>query len=96
MNDRKTIIITLTDQAPKAKVGVFNYGKPISDEDLDQIWFSFYKSDKARTRSYSETGLGLSIVKAIMEQHRNQYGVLNHEDGVEFWFEVDRAEDRSQ
>lgn len=91
LNERKTIIITLSHQATKAKVGVFNYGKPISDEDLEQIWFSFYKADKARTRSYSGIGLGLSIVKAIMEQHRNQYGVLNHEDGVEFWFEVARG-----
>lgn len=96
LDERKTIVITLTEQGPKAKVGVLNYGKPISDEDLDQIWFNFYKADKARTRSYAGTGLGLSIVKAIMEQHRNQYGVVNHEDGVEFWFEVDRVEDGSQ
>ena len=96
LDERKTIIITLTEQGPKAKTAVFNYGKPISDEDLEQIWFSFYKADKARTRSYAGTGLGLSIVKAIMEQHRNQYGVVNHEDGVEFWFEVDRVEEGSQ
>lgn len=87
----KIIKITIASLAEKAKVSVFNYGKQISKEDLEQIWLSFYKADKARTRSYAGTGLGLSIVKAIMEQHHNQYGVLNHADGVEFWFELDRV-----
>ncbi len=91
VDERKIIKISITGLAEKVKVAVFNYGKQISEEDLDQIWLSFYKADKARTRSYAGTGLGLSIVKAIMEQHHNQYGVINHEDGVEFWFELDRV-----
>ncbi len=91
VDERKNIKISIIGSTEKAKVSVFNYGKQIDEEDLDQIWLSFYKADKARTRSYAGTGLGLSIVRAIMEQHHNQYGVLNHEDGVEFWFELDRV-----
>ncbi len=91
VDERKVIKITITGLAEKVRVSLFNSGKPIPEEDLDQVWFSFYKVDKARTRSYAGTGLGLSIVKAIMEQSRNRYGVFNHEGGVEFWFEVDRA-----
>ena len=34
-------------------------------------------------------GIGLSIVKAIMESHNKPYGVINHSNGVEFWFELD-------
>ena len=45
--------------------------------------------DKARTREYGGSGIGLSIVKAIMESFHRECGVLNHEDGVEFWFELD-------
>ena len=45
--------------------------------------------DKARTREYGGSGIGLSIVKAIMEAHHKEYGVRNFENGVEFWFEVD-------
>lgn len=91
VDERKTIRISIAGLADKAKLSVFNYGQRISKEDIDQIWLSFYKADKARTRSYAGTGLGLSIVKAIMERHHNQYGVLNHDDGVEFWFELDRV-----
>ena len=71
------------------RVSVFNTGKCIPEEELDKIWIKFYKVDKARTREYGGSGIGLSIVKAIMESMNQKCGVLNHEDGVEFWFELD-------
>lgn len=69
-----------------AKIHVYNNGNPIPEEDLPNLWTKFYKVDKARTRAYGGSGIGLSIVKAIMEAHHQQYGVANCEDGVEFWF----------
>ena len=45
--------------------------------------------DKARTREYGGNGIGLSIVKAIMNSLQQEYGVQNYENGVEFWFELD-------
>ena len=72
-----------------AKIHVYNNGTPIPEEDLPNLWTKFYKVDKARTRAYGGSGIGLSIVKAIMEAHHQQYGVVNHEDGVEFWFTLD-------
>ena len=46
------------------------------------------KVDKAHTREYGGNGIGLSIVKAIMESFHHEYGVNNYENGVEFWFEL--------
>lgn len=77
------------DHAGKVRISVFNTGLPVPQESIDQIWTSFYKVDKARTRDYGGTGLGLSIVKAIQDRHNNKYGVVNHDNGVEFWFELD-------
>lgn len=71
------------------RVAVFNTGETIPEEELDKLWIKFYKVDKARTREYGGTGIGLSIVKAIMEAHNRGYGVKNHAAGVEFWFELD-------
>lgn len=70
-------------------VTVYNSGKNIADEDLERIWEKFYKTDKARTREYGGNGIGLSIVKAIMDSMGQEYGVRNVSDGVEFWFNLD-------
>ena len=49
------------------KITVFNTGTPIPEEDIPNLWNKFYKVDKARTREYGGSGIGLSIVKAIIE-----------------------------
>lgn len=70
-------------------IHVSNTGKPIPEEDLQQIWEKFFKVDKAHTRSYGGSGLGLSIVKAIMDSHHQKCGVKNTRTGVDFWFTLD-------
>ena len=88
--DGKSIIeIKTLKNGDKLRVSVFNTGAPIPEEDIDKIWTKFYKVDKARTREYGGNGIGLSIVKAVMEAHEQGYGVRNYDNGVEFWFELD-------
>jgi signal transduction histidine kinase len=77
------------ENSNKVRVSVFNTGEPIPDESLPHIWEKFYKVDKARTREYGGSGVGLSIVKAIMESMNQEYGVINYTNGVEFWFELE-------
>lgn len=71
------------------RVSVYNPGEPIPEESLDKVWVKFYKVDKARTREYGGSGIGLSIVKAIMDSHNRRCGVQNIQNGVEFWFELE-------
>ena len=73
----------------KAKVTVFNTGDNISEENLNRIWNRFFKADEARNRDDGGSGIGLSIVRAIMNNYGNDYGVENKTNGVEFYFEVD-------
>lgn len=84
------IEIRMIPMDDKLKVSVFNTGKPIPEEDLPNLWNKFYKVDKARTREYGGSGIGLSIVKAIMEGLNQEYGVQNYDNGVAFWFTLDR------
>jgi signal transduction histidine kinase len=86
---KKVIQITLEQKEKTVCVHVYNSGTTIPEDELDKIWVKFYKVDKARTREYGGSGIGLSIVKAIMKSHGQNCGVLNHKDGVEFWFELD-------
>ncbi len=83
------IRLTLREEMGKVRVSVFNTGAQIPQEDTEQIWNKFYKVDKARTREYGGHGIGLSIVRAIMESFQQEYGVDNYENGVAFWFELD-------
>ena len=62
------------------------------EESISKLWEKFYKVDKARTRAYGGSGIGLSIVKAIMEGHHQKCGVRNYDDGVAFWFTLDARE----
>lgn len=86
---QKIIDVKLTKMEHKVRVSVFNTGEPIPEESLPHIWEKFYKVDKARTREYGGSGVGLSIVKAIMESMNQDYGVINYDNGVEFWFELE-------
>ncbi len=83
------IEIKLQTHDDKVRISVFNTGEPIPEDSIDHIWEKFYKVDKARTREYGGSGVGLSIVKAIMDSMHQVYGVRNYDNGVEFWFELE-------
>lgn len=71
------------------RVGVFNTGNKISEEDIERIWDKFYKVDKARTHQYGGNGIGLSIVKAVLDYTKKPFGCINRDNGVEFYFHLD-------
>lgn len=85
----KIIEIKVIKDGDNVRVCVFNTGKHIPDEDIDNVWIKFYKVDKARTREYGGNGIGLSIVKAICDSYNKKCGVENVENGVMFWFDLD-------
>lgn len=91
MDEKRQIRIDLYSLEDKVRISVYNSAAPIPEDSLEKIFTSFYKVDKARTRALGGSGLGLSIVKAIQEQHHNAYGVINQDKGVTFWFEMDKA-----
>lgn len=86
--DDKIIRVTIEKKEESIRISVFNTGKNIPEESIPHIWDKFYKVDKARTREYGGSGVGLSIVKAVMESINQEYGVINEENGVTFYFEV--------
>ena len=89
VDNERRIEVRVLSKDDIVRVTVFNSGHPIPQEDLAKLWDKFYKVDKAHTREYGGNGIGLSIVKAIMESFHQKYGVRNFDNGVEFWFELD-------
>ncbi len=87
----RKIICSVRDTGEKYRLCVFNTGENIEEKHIDKIWTSFYRADKALSRSQGRFGLGLAIVSSIQKLHGEEYGVENKPDGVEFWFDIKKA-----
>lgn len=87
----KEIKISVTENEDCYTVSVYNSGKPIDENDIGNIWQSFYRADKSHSRAEGRFGLGLSIVASVQEVHKQSYNVRNTENGVEFSFTVKKA-----
>ncbi len=93
---QKIIDVKLEVKDGKVRVSVFNTGQPIPEDSIGHIWEKFYKVDKARTREYGGSGVGLSIVKAIMDSMNQRFGVENYTNGVLFWFELETVQEKNE
>ena len=87
---KKIVQLTVDDNLNTYRVSVYNSGDPIAEDELDKIWYSFYKSSKKRKNEDFHFGLGLPIVKAIQKRLGRECGVVNEHGGVRFWFDVDK------
>ena len=86
----KKIVITSKDMGSCCRISVFNTGRQIPGSDIENIWQSFYRADKSHSRAEGRFGLGLSIVAKLQDLHGQRYGVMNRENGVEFWFDIEK------
>lgn len=84
----KKINIFVEKKEDIVRINVFNTGRQLDEEEQKRIWDKFYKADKARSRDYGGTGIGLSVVKAIMSSLKMAYGCYNNDDGITFYFEL--------
>lgn len=85
----KKIIVKQTILNDGVKIEVIDHGEGIHEEDLPYVWDRYYKVDKTHERSKIGSGLGLSIVKGILELHRCDYGVHSKlHEGTTFWFTI--------
>lgn len=86
--EKKITIRTEKVSEQKLRLFIYNTGEKIAEEDLPKIWGRFYKADTSRNREKGGTGIGLAIVRAIMNNYHNDYGVKNYENGVEFYCDI--------
>ena len=85
--------MNLRDNHDKYIFSIYNTCKPLSEDDIKKIWGSFYKIDKAHSREKGGTGIGLYLVKTILELHTFEYGVKNINEGVEFYIEIPKQKE---
>lgn len=72
------------------RIEVSDTGEGIAQENLPYIWERYYKVEKNHKRSVTGSGLGLSIVRSIIDKHAGQYGVASQSgQGSTFWFSLE-------
>lgn len=90
--DHQIIVRQMLEQK-KVRIEIIDHGPGIEKEQLPYIWERYYKVDKTHVRSKVGSGLGLSIVRAVLELHKAEYGVISEEGkGSTFWFALPIAE----
>ena len=89
----KTVRIELLEKADSFAVHIIDSGEGIEADKLPYIWERYYKVDKTHRRAQMGSGLGLSIVKQILDAHSAAYGVNSTPgEGSDFWFEMKKAD----
>lgn len=89
--NESTITIETTERNERILVSVKDRGTGISKENLPKIWNRFFKEDSSRGKDRKSTGLGLSIVKEIINAHNQNIDVISTEGvGSEFIFSLDQ------
>ncbi|NCC87008.1 MAG: HAMP domain-containing histidine kinase [Clostridia bacterium] len=89
--DAKTVIVNQIIKDDVVKIEVIDYGEGVNQGDLPYIWERYYTIDKKHNRPIIGSGLGLSIVKKVIEMHDGAYGVES-EIGKSsiFWFSLNK------
>jgi len=86
--DPNIIRVDLSLEDDYCRISIKNTGDEIEDSIKERIWDTFFKKDKSRNRQFQSAGLGLSIVKNILDLHEGKYGFANTGDGVLFYFMI--------
>ena len=85
----RMVLVRQTVEYGAVKVEVIDHGEGIDAESLPYVWDRYYKVDKNHRRSAVGAGLGLSIVKGVLEAHGAEYGVASTVGrGSDFWFRL--------
>ncbi|MBB3111344.1 signal transduction histidine kinase [Paenibacillus phyllosphaerae] len=91
------IAIQVDEHTPQGvRVNVANQGARIPDEHIQRVWDRFYQAAASRSRNVTGSGLGLAIVMQIVRDHGQTCGVYNTENGVVFWFTLERYGEQLQ
>ncbi len=85
--------VVLKEKEKTVGVYVMDDGIGISPEDSKRVFERFYRVDKSRSKEYGGSGLGLSIVKHLLERHGKSINLRSEKDyGCKFFFDLDKVE----
>ncbi|MGI8999993.1 MAG: sensor histidine kinase [Candidatus Limnocylindria bacterium] len=87
-DDGGEIVVRLDKEDHWIRCAIENTGAPIPAADLPMIWERLYRVDRSRTRSSGGAGIGLAIVRQVVEAHGGQVGASSANGRTEIWFQL--------
>lgn len=92
----KTVWVRQLLRGDRVRIEVADSGEGIAPEELPHIWERYYRGHKPHKRAAVGSGLGLSIVKTILDAHNRPYGATSTEgEGTTFWFELPVTDEKA-
>ena len=89
----KTVTVTQTLEGDQVRIAIHDSGKGIPADELPLIWNRYYRAKENHKRAIQGSGLGLSIVRSILEAHAASYGVDSQKNaGTTFWFKLPKVD----
>ncbi|BES64371.1 hypothetical protein SANA_08100 [Gottschalkiaceae bacterium SANA] len=89
----ESIIIESLIADHELSVSIKNTGSNLSDEEMTRVWEKYYRTEKSRNKRYGGNGIGLTIVRNILEKHRSEFGVVSENNAVVFFFTLPIVQD---
>ena len=90
--DGEQVIVTVTETNTIISCSIENTGVKIPETTICHLFEPFYRVDISRNSATGGTGLGLYIVRGILENHNAEYGIKNTENGVCFWLRLPKKQ----
>lgn len=84
--ENEMLSITTSIHSNVLKASIHNTGINLSESELYDIWDRYHQDTTPGKGHFSSTGLGLSIVKCILDLHGSEYHIDNHHTGIQFVF----------
>lgn len=86
--DGGDIVVRLAEEAGWVRCAIANSGVGIPPADLPFIWERLYRADPSRTQASGGAGIGLAIVRQVVEAHGGQVGASSESGRTEIWFQL--------
>ena len=83
---RGTVTISTMRSADGIKTVFANSGAVIAENDIPYLFERFFRADRSRSRDAGGAGIGLAIVKELIEAHGGTVGAESDESGTRVWF----------
>lgn len=90
-NKDECITVSNKEYKDYTEISILNTGVQLQDTEFTKVYDPFYRIEKSRSKETGGSGLGLYIIKTVLDKHESTYGMKNTPEGVLFTFTLQKS-----